>query len=343
MSLELYSPDLSARHEISQAVSVQMSRYYNAVGKLNLTADMDPYNIMAIRQEGILYDTRRKTAWILKNVKTDTTRRIITANGYTTNCLLNRRILAQPPAVSNIESGLYTAVKDNLRGLTDTRTAPLKGLPEQAESEQEELRGKELLEAFLPILEQAELGNRMVWDPGTKSHIFEIYKGRDLTRGIHAVTFSDEQGTARDLIIDQDSSTFKNYAFVRSEFDGQEVIVEVGDARGAERHEIWLDASLSKEEGEALAGFRERLKSYGAGELAKRIRRQSFQVAADPSELGKKYDLGDLVGCVSRRFGVKFQARITGVRYKKDARSEVTEIILGEPKLTAIGEVKLYG
>jgi hypothetical protein len=46
---------------------------------------------------------------------------------------------------------------------------------------------------------------------------------------------------------------------------------------------------------------------------------------------------------VSIRFGVSFHARITGVKYKMDATGEKTEIILGDPILTALGALKLNG
>ena len=78
-------------------------------------------------------------------------------------------------------------------------------------------------------------------------------------------------------------------------------------------------------------------------ELGKRIRRQSFSVSIDASELGVMYNLGDIVSCVSIRFGVSFNARITGVKYTLDNRKTKTEIILGEPILTALGELKLNG
>lgn len=124
MSFEMYTPDFSNRYEISHAISVQMSDYYNAVGKLVLVLPVDDYNIGAVKEDGILYDTARKTAYIVKNVKTDTPRNRITANGYTTNWLLNRRIIAASESFAGVENGVYSVVNHNLRGLTDTRTAP---------------------------------------------------------------------------------------------------------------------------------------------------------------------------------------------------------------------------
>lgn len=344
MSLELYTPDYSNRYEISHAISVQMSIYYNDVGKLILVLPIDDYNIEAMKNDSILYDTQKKVAYIIKNVKIDTPQNRITANGYTTNHFLASRVIASPVAVSNVENGVYSAVNENMRGLERVSTATAKGLTEETEIT---LYGKTVLEQIMPVLSGVEFGHKMVWDYRNENHIFEIYNGEDLTTGIHAVVFSDEQGTARNLIINDDISTFKNVAYVVSKFkvgDTEKELVEiVGDATGADRHEQWFEVSLSPEENETEAQFRARMRTHGAMELGKLIRRQSFSVVVDPSELGVLYNIGDLVSCVSQRFGVKFNARISGMKYKKDANSETTEVVLGEPKLTAIGEVKLSG
>ena len=344
MSLELYTPDYSNRYEISHAISVQMSVYDNDVGKLILVLPVNDYNIEAMKNDSILYDTKKKIAYIIKNVKIDTPQNRITANGYTTNHFLSSRVIASPVAVTNVESGVYAAVNENLRDLERVSTSPAKGLTEETEII---LYGKTVLEQLVPVLSGAELGHRMTWNHRTMEHVFEVVKGNDLTTGIHAVVFSDEQGTARDLVINDDISTFKNVAYVVSTFkqgDTETKLVEVvGTATGADRHEQWFEVTLTAEDGETEAQFRARMRTHGAMELGKLIKRRSFNVVIDPSELGVLYNIGDIVSCVSKRFGVKFNARISGMKYKKDANSETTEVVLGEPKLTAIGEVKLSG
>jgi hypothetical protein len=340
MSLELYTPDYSNRYEISHAVSAQMSYYYNDVGKLILVVPVNDYNIEALKNDSVLYDTQRKIAYIIKNVKIDAPMNRITANGYTTNHLLDSRVIASPVAVSNVESGVYTAVNENMRGMQRVVTAAPKGLAEETEIT---LYGKTILEQVMPLLSSVDLGHRMVWNHRTMQHNFEVYKGADLTTGIHAVVFSDEQGTARDLVINDDVSLFKNVAYVVATYNEKELLEVVGDATGADRHEQWFDISISAEDGETEEQFRARMRTHGAMELGKLIKRRSFSVMVDPAELGVLYNIGDLVSCVSKRFGVKFNARISGMKYRKDARSETTEVVLGEPKLTAIGEVKLSG
>ena len=334
----VYTHDFSNFHEISHAISVQMSKYYNDVGKITLETPINDYNIATLKNDAVLYDAQKKIAYILKNVKIDTTSNRITANGYTTNYLLNERVIASSAAVKNIESGVYAVVNDNLRGMGRMRTADFKALEDETEIT---LYGGAILEQIMPVLAKAELGHDMLWNHRAKEHVFEVYKGVDRTTGNHAVVFSDEQGTARNLVINEDVSTFKNVAYIKSKFNDTEFVEIIGDATGDDRYETWLEITPSKEKDETEAQYREKVRTQGALELGKLMKRLSFNVIIDPSELGVMYNIGDLVSCVSKRFGVKFNARITGMKYKKDAKSETTEIVLGEPKLTAIGEVKV--
>lgn len=340
MSIIVYPRDFSGLHEIANAESVQMSVYYNDIGKLILDVPINADNVAALQNDSILYDTVKKLAYIIKNVKTDTTQNRITANGFTTNHMLNGRVIAAPASFTNVESGVYSVVNGNIRGLSRISTAASKGLTERTNIT---LHGENVLDQIMPVLSNAGLGNRMTWNHRTMDHTFEVYKGKDLTTGLHAVVFSDEQGTARDLVINDDASEFKNVAYVVAEFNERQIVEVVGTATGDDRHEMWCEVSLSQEEGETEAQFRARMRNHGAMELGKQIRGLSFNVTVDPSELGELYNIGDMVACVSKRFGVRFNARISGAKFKKDSKSEATEIILGEPILMKIGEVNLSG
>ena len=321
MSLVLYTTDFSNQYEISHAISIQMSKYHNDVGKMTLVMPANAYNIEALKNDRILYDTTKKVAYIIKNIKIETKQNRITANGYTTNHILNSRVISSPVAVGNVEIGAYTIVNDNLRGLSRVSVAASKGLTEENEAT---LYGGTVLENIIPLLASVDLGHDMVFNHRTGEHIFEVCQGADLTTGIHAIVFSDEQGTARDLVINDDVSTFKNVAYVVSEYEEAEIVEIVGDATGDDRHEMWLNVSLTAEDGETIDQFRARMRQHGAMELGKLIKRLSFNACVDPAELGVLYNIGDLVSCVSKRYGIKFNARVSGVKYKKDANSETT-------------------
>ena len=74
---------------------------------------------------------------------------------------------------------------------------------------------------------------------------------------------------------------------------------------------------------------------------AKRVRSIGFSVRVDPGEYGSKYKMGDRVRCVSNRFGMQFTAIINGVKRTIQAQNETVSIVLGEPEITVIGEMKL--
>lgn len=351
MSLQIYAPDFSNRDEITNAISVQMSFYYNDVGKISVVVPITEHNAKIMKNNSIVYDTKKKVAYIIKNVKIDTKQNRITANGYTTNYILNSRVAEPRYIISNVESGIYEFVNFRKRELERFSVAAKKGYKEAAE-DGTEIYGGAALEKIIPVLSSVELGHKVNWNYRTLEHVFEIYKGKDLTTGIHAVVFSDERGTARDLVINDDASTFKNVAYVRAKFkhtddyggeEEMDLVEIVGNATGNNRYEQWFEFSGSQENGETEQQLRKRMRAYGALELKKYIERLSFNVVIDHSEIGVAYNIGDLVSCVSKRFGVRFNARISGMKYKKDVNSETTEIVLGEPKLTAIGEVKFNG
>lgn len=342
MGLEIYPADFATRYELSHAISISMSIYYNDIGKLTIYAPVNDYNINALKVRNIIYDTARQETYIIVNIKIDTDANQIVVNGYTANSLLNNRCIASEFALTTLESGVYQLINDNLRGLPRVSCASAEGLTESTDVT---LIGGQLFDEVQPYLEEAGLGNKMIWDPDTLSWTFKIYKGQDLTSGIHAVVFSEEMGTAKELVINDDDSTFKNIAYVtgslKNDTEFTEVVgtVEPGD----DRREVWLDTSVSQESDETEEECKARAIAYATMELGKRLHRQSFKVTIDASDLGTIYNIGDIVSCVSVRFGVSFAARITGVKFEMDSRSTRTEIILGDPILTALGVYKING
>ena len=341
MSLEIYPSDFSTRYELTHAISVQMSVYYNDIGKLIVVAPVNDYNIMALKVGNMLYDTERNATFFIVNTKHDTDENRITANGYTANWLLNKRCIASEYHMTNIESGAYDIVNANLRGMTRLVTAAAEGLTESTDNI---FHGGQILDEIMPFLEEKGLGQKMVWNHEDQNHTFKVYKGTDLTSGIHAVVFSEEQGSAKELVINDDDSTMKNVAYVIGTLADDTVFIEeVGSVTGDERRELWLDSSIRQEDEETEEDCKARAIAYATMELGKRIKRQSFSVVIDSAEFGVVYNLGDIVSCVSVRFGVSFNARITGVKYRMDNRSTTTEIILGDSVLTALGEMKLNG
>ena len=339
MSLEIYKADLTNRYEIPHAESIQTQVLYNGIGKCQIVVAANDYFVNAIDKNGLLYDTDKNVTYTIQDVWKDTTKNQIIANGYTANWLLNKRTISIKQLISNVEIGVYSAVNGNLRNLPRVSTAAIKGLTATTE---DTLYGGQLLDRIIPVLDKAEYGHRMVWSDDTKAHTFEIYQGQDLTpdaAGIHAIVFSEGQGTATDLVFEDDDSVFKNYFYVLcKKLDGTEEVVEYGDSAALDRRECWLSGTITQSQDEPIEELRKRAQQKCREEATKRLKRQRFNVRIDPSELGIRFNIGDKVACASERLGVEFEARITGVTYKMDVTGEKTEINLGEPRLTALGE-----
>lgn len=339
----IYNKELTNFKEITHALSIQMEVPYNAIGKATITLPIDDYNISAVENGGIIYDIVRDMSFVIRNHKYDTSRNTITVNAYTCNRILNKRAIIQKNTVTNVEDGVRSVISGNLRGLPNVELGESNGFTEATEAI---LYGGQILDEIIPILETAKIGNRMRWDADRRVHVFELYKGRDLTEGIHSVVFSEEYKTAKDLVIANDDSVFKNVVYVPGTLKDSsetEIIVEVGTATGGERFEKWIDRSYKQDSEETESQFRERLKQIGMEEMAKLISRHTFSVSIDTKEYGTTYKLGDIVSCVSTRFGVELKSRITSVKYTLDISGEKINLILGEPILTALGEVKLIG
>lgn len=354
MSIEIYPDDFSTRYGIQNVISLSETVEYNDLGKLTLVVDADQYNLQAIKTGYIVYDTALKVTYIIVTVKIETASNRITANGYTAEYILNRRVaISDERQVTNIESGVYTIVKDNLRGLQRINIAELKGLtetyqgddPTTEDVDESVVYGGQLLDAITPVLEYGELGRRMVWDGKKCEWTFEIYKGVDRTSGIHATTFSAEQGTAQDLVITDDEKDWYTMAFVRWQWEGVARTDIVGTTGDPDSRELWVESSVSVsvEKDEDYGTTKKKALAEAMDALKEKNRRQSFTVTIDADEYGVRYGLGDIVKCVSIRHGIAFAARVTGIKNTLDARKRELKVVLGEPELSLLEVIKRNG
>ena len=349
MSLEIYPADFSTRYGLYAASAISMEEAYNDIGKISIIEPLDDYAIVSLKPGNIVYNTARGTTYVLVNVKSDTTKQQITANGYTAEWMLNKRCVANKKKIVTIEEDTYSLISNNLRGLSRIDLAPIKGLtetfqeddPETEDDDESVISDGQLLDQVTEVLAYGKLGRRMIWDSKALKWTFEIFKGIVRTEGIHAVAFVEEQGTCTDLVINEDESTFKNVAYIMYKYNDKEYQTSVGEAEGDNRRELWCSNTVIAEEKESQKAVEKRAKEQASLALGKYLKRTSFSVTIDPDEFGAKYDLGDTVSCVSNRFGVAFQAQVTGYKYTLDSNGETTSIVLGEPTLTAIDEVIL--
>lgn len=374
MKLDVYSADFAERTTLYSAVSVSSTEFYNGLGKITVVAAGSARNLAALKLDSIIYDIHSKMTYIVVNVRYDAAADRITANGYSANWLLARRAVAKllkfppgyrvGPAISKVETDLYSVVSDNfcLSVLwptynADGSSADLSRLDPRISVAATKNLGIYLnparrfstysgdafpvvLDAVIECLDAVSLGHRMNFDPDAHTWEFEIYQGRD-RRSVAA--FVEEHGTLGGISFEFDETTFRNVAVVPMFYasgelaDGTKVATMryFGAGEGADRYETILP--MQTEGSDESDYFEERVKTLAFQELSKCLSRQTFTVSGiDTADLGKKFNLGDLVKCVSNRLGIEFDARITCIRRTFDSRMETVELVLGDPVLTVL-------
>ena len=302
-------------------------------------------NVKLLKNGNFLVPDGKETAGVITEVVIDSTDKTIMAMGYTTGYLLDQRIVAVTNNTVNAESGMRNIVSNNIRGFNDISVAPSKGYADTFEIQH---TYTEVPVALNEIAVGSGLGWKMRFDHRNKKHVFEVYKGVDRrqTQNVNTqAVFSDELRNLNNIVIDDDITLFKNYAYVAGAGEGVDrKIVEVGTAVGRDRHEMFVDArDLQPEENETENSFdyEERLKNRGISKLNERIQRQSFEIYIDYLDFGTRYNLGDYISCRSRKYNVTLSVRIQKYTDVVENNTKITSLTLGTPRLDVIGYDRL--
>ena len=360
MLLFVFDRNFAQIGKIGNYSSLQWSEDYRGVGGFELHCPDDPEIVAMLRQGHYLYKSGKRSAMVIRYVRPDSEEMSIVARGFTTLDLLSQRVVFPALTVGNIEQGMYAIVHDNacVGGFRAIESIAVSDTPEGYDAVHEtQFLGEELPEALSTLGEAGDLGYYMTFDHKAKRHVFTVYQGLDRTHGQFdnpPVVFAAEYGNLRQVIITDDMSLFKNTAIVGGEIDEENprVFVVAGAAEGLDRHETFVDASSIRSEDRDEENnkveltpeeYEERLLAHGHEALGERIHAESFEGKIDVADWGVKYCLGDKVTCISSRYKVRLDVRIT--HYQEIIENNVTQIsvTLGEPQIIPMRGRGLFG
>ena len=351
----VFNRDLSGRRMLAAVESLQWREKYCGVGTFSITVGDTDENAAILKNGKIvhyqIYDG------VIQDVRIADGK--ITANGSSLAALLSERVLYNEVTITSVEAGLYGAWTANRRG-SDVSSSPVAGLTETVEPAS--FLGGSINDMVQEICSQCGLGYRVRLDIRANKKTFELYKGIDLTSPTNpaGITFSAAKNTLTSLEIDDDGSAYANVAIVRGrDLSDGKVLVVAGTAAGAGRVEIDVDmtshpqqdtqpiyddngAQTGTQPAETLEQYKARLKAEGEKALQERISRVSFNATVSGDDYGKKYKLGDIVTCYSKRHGIRLSARVAEVLYTLDRRRESIDITLGNARITAKEMVRLW-
>ncbi len=343
MTLHVLDGALTYRGRLTNFRSLRWSEEYRGPGAFSLVCDDTDENAALLAHGSFLCRADRKTAMQVVSIVRNGEQRTITASGYTTLHLLNRRVIIGTYPVDNIEAAIHRIVRQNLRALPGIDIAPEKGFTDQWIGE---IADGEMIKTLAGLCKQGDIGMRMTLDIDRKRHVFETYRGKDWTyrEGAGGLVFSKEFGNLLALTVTEDDDLFKSAALVIGQAtDGARVLVTVGDATGDDRREMIVQGG-AQDNAETDAQFVARLTALGQEQLWARYRVKTFQASISPEQFAVAYDLGDKVTCNATRYGLRFDTRITAFTHTIEKGAQKITITLGEMVVTYIkGEMIKHG
>ena len=250
----------------------------------------------------------------------------ITVRGRSAEILLARRIVWKQTNLNGTITEITTQLlNENIINPSDTARKieyiEMGNCFQCTTSIKKQITGANLLDAVIGLLSTYKFGFKFVFT-GRKLKLC-IYRGvnRSASQNDRSrVVFSSDFDNLLSSEYMEDISEYKNVALVAGEGEGvQRKTYAVGDARGLDRIEVYVDArDISSEvDGGTLttAEYNALLDAKGAASLAETVIKQSFEGTIDPHVnyvFGVDYDLGDVVQ-ITNEYGISAPARITEV------------------------------
>ncbi len=343
MILHVFDDTFTYRGRVENWISMTWTEEYKGEGKFTLvTYDTDKYAEL-LRHGWYFYRTDRPAAMMAVKVERNTDKNTITVCGYSALHLLSRRIVDLTYSCTNVESGIYSMIGGDLRGLTQIACAEPKGLTAECDFE---IEGKVMLDAVLALLEESEYGIRANFDYENKRHVIEVYEGVDRSYNSEngGTVFSQEFGNLKSLVVTEDDDLYKNVAYVTgaANNDPRTVYYQYVAPYAGEK-ENWREMLVNGEnqgEDESTEDWKKRQKQIGIEALQERKNACTFEVELSLGVFGEKYELGDKVTCRSKRYGLHFDTRIMEYQHTYENGAETVKITLGEKPVNYVkGEI----
>lgn len=361
MRFHVFDQGLKSVGQFNSYTYAEWREDYCETGKLYIKCRDTEYNTGILQKGRYLYRPDIGRAMVIRHIERDEETRTVEVRGFASFDMLSQRVVnpsdtSHTMEVYNIEQGIYDIINTNQtaadRAIGAFVTAPPKGFTDVHDTQ---FTGSNVLNAALTLAGKGEMGLRSAFEHKVPRQYFEVYKGLDRTykNGVNPhIVFTDNPKNVNNLRITDDDADFKNFVFVAGEGEGTaRVVVPVPNLTndpnaviptGPNRFELWLDRRDLQRGNMTVTKYRQLLYSKGLEELNNRLNVLSFScdpITEGSHEFRKDYDLGDLVTCESKRYGIRFNARVEQVTEITQRNGTILKIQLGKPVLARTREV----
>lgn len=366
MEINVYDTELTPLGIIDKISSLIWTRRYWSCGEFKLLVPFTERHAELLKKDRIIMKRGGDEAAQIRYVNiVKNTQGVeeIEAQGKMIAWWLDKRIVrAQIVTTDTTQNIMCRAVRENLTAPTDAR----RRIQNLSIAEVGELGSGVIEYASEPFIstllacenaaKAAKLGFKVTTDVRTRQHSFVVYRGRELTADQTEnppCIFSQEFDNILEQEYTNSTENLKSVAYVGGEEKEGAVrrIVEVGDAHGLERDEVFINATditQTYQDGDTEitmpdAQYIEMLSTRGATELEQYAETLNFSSKVNTHtnlKYEEDFNLGDRVTCINKRWGIKINVRITEIAETYQQGNTDIDITFGESLPTIIDKIR---
>ncbi|MBC3796428.1 siphovirus ReqiPepy6 Gp37-like family protein [Acetobacterium tundrae] len=361
MDLYIYNKALALQNVMDTYGSLRWVRRYTECGEFELHCPFTVENIRLLAQDNIIRKKDSDEVGFIeyRNVKRDETdKENLIVKGKLGEGYLNRRIVwGREILNTTYELAMRTLVDKNCINPTDANriinTLMLGDLGNFTGNVNFQVSYQNLLKVVESLCLEAELGNWVRFDKTLKKLKFEIFQGLDRTSSQTVnpqCIFSKEFDNILDQEYTDSIMDYRNVALVGGiGEDADRRLVTVGSGVGLDRFEAFNDqkglSNMVDNVAMTEADYLALLSSKGNETLAETKKVQTFENGVNlNSNLRYKvdFDLGDIVTCMSKKWGISIDSRINEVEEVYEESGKEVNIVFGkEMPRTIAQKIKL--
>lgn len=346
--IRIISPEFDLLGEIDNYESLQFTRRFYSVGEFEIHIHFNKKHTDKLEKNNvIMLGADRHKVGIIRYREINDKELII--RGQTLDGIVAKRITlpdletGYDRIIGNAETVMKHYVENNCINPSD----PDRKIPQLINAIDYE-RGKEtpwqtryenLADVLQEIAEWCDIGWEIYLDTTNEQWVFDVVEGRDLTTGqniLPPVIFGPDFENIEAMNYTDSSLQSKNvgYAGGKGE-EAERLVLQVGDAEGLDRDEIFLDCSSSENADELVNNGQQKLSEH------EQITSLGGRVLQNASFVyGVDWDLGDIVTVRNKDWGVTMNTRITEIKEIYEPNNTGLEVIFGNSIPTLSARIK---
>lgn len=363
MELYVFDRGLNFRGILENFFSLRWVRRYSKCGEFELHCRLTPETMKLLKRENIIWKKGDLEAGYVeyRNLLQDSNGQetLVVKGKFLTGYLGRRIIWGTENLNTTAELGIRELINNHVINPTNTDRKidlfTLGDLKNYTQTLKKQVSYENLLETIEEIANTSELGIRTLIDIENKQMIFDIYEGINRTAGqsVNApAIFSNEFENILEQEYTDSLNNYRNVALIAGEGEGAaRELVTVGQGTGLDRFEVFVDArdlqSTIYEDEEEInippEQYREMLKNRGISTLSEHREIQTFESKINiNSNLTYKedFDLGDVVTCISKKWGITIDTRITEIEEVYEETGKQINVTFGNNIPTLIDVIK---